>query len=206
MFTQRATAYKLHIKDILSSEFVAKEGEPSYILINGKQVSRVRVMGTIVNKFTNDEKKSGGIVVDDGTDVITARGWENEFHLIDKSVIGQLVDVIGKVRKYNDDVYLTPEVVKIVKPDWLVVRQLELKKDKVILEPEVTVKNPKPKEVDAGLKEKVLEQIKNKGTDGATMDELVTLAGDRTKCIEALKALIEDDMIFEPRAGRYKLL
>lgn len=206
MFTQRATAYKLHVKDILTSEFVAKEGEPSYILLNGKQVSRVRVMGTIVNKFANDEKKSGGIIVDDGTDVITARAWENEFHLIDKSVIGQLVDVIGKVRKYNDDVYLTPEVVKVVKPDWLVVRQLELRKNKVILEPEVAKEEEKPKTIDLGLKEKVLERIKSKGTEGATMDELVALAGDRTKCIESLKALIEDDMIFEPRAGRYKLL
>jgi len=209
MFTQRHTAYKVNFKDLLSNEYVAREGESDYITIGDKQVSRVRVMATIVNKFTNDERKSGTLILDDGTEVISARAWENEFHLIDNSVIGQLVDIVGRVRMYNEEVYLTPEVVRLVKPDWFVLRKLELGEKPRVKPKEVKTKTKeKKKEVKAvretaSLREKILKKI---GDEGATMEELTKIVGDKTTCQEILKGLLEEGVIFEPRAGRYKVL
>ncbi|MFA5405790.1 MAG: OB-fold nucleic acid binding domain-containing protein [Candidatus Nanoarchaeia archaeon] len=198
MFTQRNTAYKLRISDIVSGEFVMKDGESSYIQIGDKQVMRVRVLGTIVNKFTNDERKSGTIVIDDGTDSISARVWENDFMLVDHAVIGQLVDVIARVRMYNDEVYLIPEVIKSVSPDWLVLRKLELGDESIKPAVEVVV--------DTDLIKKLFDCIKAGGTDGASMEELVSIAGSRDECIKSMMVLLEDGTVFEPKAGRYKAL
>ena len=153
------------------------------------------INGYFVNKFTNNERKSGTVIIDDGTEVISVRAWENEFHLIDNLVIGQLIDLIGRVRMYNDEVYLTPEIIKQVKPDWFVLRKLELSAE----EPKEVVKNE-----DSELKEKLFKLIKEKGSEGALMDDLVAVAGDKIICRELLRRLIDDDLIFEPRAGRYK--
>jgi len=216
MFTQRHTAHKVKIKDILDNEYVQREGESDYVTINDNQVSRVRIICTIVNKFTNDERKSGTIILDDGTEVISMRAWETEFHLIDNTAIGQLVEVVGRVRAYNDEVYLTPEIVKKVHPDWLVLRKLELGKGKKVKTEEKAtpvekkeVKKEEPEEessVDSELKDGVFNLIKDKGSKGATMDDLVKIVGDKTTCKGILKELLEDDMIFEPRAGKYKAL
>ena len=223
MFTQRHTAHKVNIKDIVSNEYVQREGESDFITINDTQVSRVRMICTIVNKFTNDERKSGTIILDDGTEVISMRAWENEFHLIDNTAIGQLVEVVGRVRVYNDEVYLTPEIVKKVHPDWLVLRKLEQgkepkqseekKEEKKEETPVLRVKDAKRSDsdveessVDSELKDGVFNLIKDKGSAGATMDDLVKIVGDKTTTKGILKELLEDDMIFEPRAGKYKVL
>lgn len=213
MFTQRATAYKTMVRNVLSSEYVAKEGEGAHIILNGKQASRVRLLATIVNKFTNDEKKSGTLIIDDGTEVMSVRGWEGEYDTICKASVGALVDIVGRVRKYNDDIYVIPEVIKPVEPDWLVLRKLELGR-KTGDAPEITEENAEVKDGEeqkklsdnTALKNDIIELIKKKGTEGATIEELTELAGDRNKCVECMRSLIEDDMIFEPRAGRYKLL
>lgn len=205
MFTKRHTAYKLRIKDILSNEFVSRDGESDYVLVNDQQVSRVRVMATIVNRFINDERKSGSLIIDDGSEVISLRGWEDQFHMIDKTVIGQLIDIVARVREYNDQVYLVPEIIKKASPDWFVLRKLEYDNHKG---PVKTAKpeTKKPKEKDDGLKDKVFKKIKQGGGKGVKMDELIKVCGDKNTCKGVLKELLEDDMIFEPRAGRYKKL
>ena len=45
-----------------------------------------------------------------------------------------------------------------------------------------------------------MKLIYNKG------DELIELVKDKKKCIDALMELIDEDLIFEPKAGVYKLL
>jgi RPA family protein len=165
-------------------------------------------MATIVNKFINDQRKSGTIIIDDGSEVISVRAWEDEFHLIDKSVIGQLVDIVGRVRMYNDQVYLTPEIIRKVGPDWFVLRKAELSKDKPKIKiNKKEVKEEESKDENSELKDKVLKQIKKGKDKTATMEELIKVTGgDKNVCKEVLKQLLEDDLIFEPRAGKYKLL
>jgi len=213
MFTQRHTAHKLRIKDLVDNEFVQLEGESDYVKVGVDQVSRVRVMATIVNKYTNDERKSGTIIIDDGSEVISARVWEDDFHLIDNTVIGQLIDMVARVRMYNDEVYLTPEIIKVVKPDWLVLRKLELgSKPQIINKQDKSEKSSKDEEPKVkavketiNLKDQILKKIEA-DSDGATMEELTKIVGDKTTCQEILKVLLEDGVIFEPRAGRYKVL
>ncbi len=212
MFTKRATAVKVKINELINSEFIKNEGEIGYSLINGVRVSRVNIIATIVNKFVNNEKHSGTIVIDDGFDVINVRAWENEFHLIDNLVIGDLIKIIGRVRMYNDEVYLTPEIIKKVNPNWFALRFIELNRDNQSSNNEQVIINEQSTEQstlsnsDSNLKDDLFNFIKSKGDDGATIEELTSIAGDKKLCINALMELIDEDLIFEPRAGRYKLL
>ncbi|MBD3311940.1 hypothetical protein GF352_00570 [archaeon] len=205
MFTKRHTAYKLRIKDILSNDFVSRDGESDYVLVNDQQVSRVRVMATIVNRFINDERKSGSLIIDDGSEVISLRGWEDQFHMIDKTAIGQLIDVVARVREYNDQVYLVPEIIKKASPNCFVLRKLEYDNHKGPVKTAKPETN-KPEEEDDGLKDSVFKKIKDGGSKGVKMDELIKVCGDKNTCKTVLKTLLEEDMIFEPRAGRYKKL
>ncbi len=210
MFTQRHTAYKVRINDLFLGEYVQREGESDYIQLNDKKVSRVRIIATVVNKYSNEN--SGTLVIDDGTGVINVRAWENEFHLIDKINIGDLIEIIGRVRKYNEDIYLIPEILKKTTPNWYILRKLELSKIPKI-EPKEEVKEIKPEEnkvslnknENADVKEKIFNFIKSR-PDGASIDELINLVNDKRAVIDALMSLIDEDLIFEPKAGIYKLL
>jgi len=193
MFTQRHTAYKLRIKDLTSNEYVLRNGESDYITVNGKEVSRTRIVATVVNKFTNEERKSGTLIIDDCSDIISVRAWENEYHLIDKINIGDLIEVIGRVRKYNDNVYLTPEIIKKISPNEYVLWKVELGKTK-------------EKSTDSDLKSKILNKIQESGEEGTIMEELIKIAGDKATCQQVLKELLEEGTIFEPKAGKYKAI
>ncbi len=211
MFTKRATAVKVKLNELINSEFIKNEGEIGYSLINGVRVSRINIIATIVNKFVNNEKHSGTIVIDDGFDVINVRVWENEFHLIDNLVIGDLIKIIGRVRKYNDEIYLTPEIIKKVNPNWFALRFIEINNqassnEQLISNKQLDEQSTLNNSDSINLKDNLFNFIKNKGNDGATIEELTSIAGDKKLCINALMELINDDLIFEPRAGRYKLL
>ena len=126
MFTQRHTAYKLSIKDLVSNPYIQRDGEVDYVEIKDLQVARARILVTIVNKMTFDNK-SGFLVLDDSTETIRARVWENEFKLIDNVVIGDLVDIIGRIGEWNETPQIYPEIIKQVRePDFILLRNAEI--------------------------------------------------------------------------------
>jgi RPA family protein len=74
----------------------------------------------------NIEKKGSitNILVDDGTGNIVVRLFEEDNNTIN---IGDTIIIIGKLRKYYDEKYISPEIVKKINPLWLKVRVKELK-------------------------------------------------------------------------------
>ena len=126
---QRMTAKKVRIYDIINGKWVKKEGmEPSYVETNyGDQLSRVRIMGTIVSKFIAEDGNFASITVDDATDTIRAKTFKT-IKPVDTVEIGDIVDVIGKVREYNEEIYLIPEIIlKMTDPNMELLRKLEVK-------------------------------------------------------------------------------
>jgi len=127
---ERMTAKKVRIVDIANGEWVQQDGmEPSYVISKTKErVSRARILATIVSKFLSEDGNFGSLTIDDGTDTIRAKCFK-DMTPIDKADIGQLVDTIGKVREYNSEIYVMPEVVKqISDPNILLLRKLEIAK------------------------------------------------------------------------------
>lgn len=178
MERKRITAKKVSAKEISSGRYVKKTGfESSYVLTNmGRRLSRIRVLGLIVDKWTAEDGSRASMTIDDGSDTLRCKVFVN-VGLYDGLNAGDLVDVIGKLREYNGEVYVMPEIVRKAPANWEALRVAELKKiwsDQRIL---IT---------------KIME-LKKKTADAT---ELKTLAKKLNLNIEEVEGIIEaEDML-----------
>ncbi|MFC2143014.1 OB-fold nucleic acid binding domain-containing protein [Candidatus Aenigmatarchaeota archaeon] len=131
MEQKRMTAAKTRIDDIISGSFVKQDGfTPNFAITKmGRRLSRVWIMGTVVHKFISEDNKFASITIDDASNTIRARIFKGVklFNDVEK---GDIVDVIGKIKQFKDEVYVIPEIVrKIEDPNEELLRELELKKE-----------------------------------------------------------------------------
>jgi len=125
---KRLTAIKTEIKDIIDGRYVKAEGfESNYVITpNGLKISRARILGTVMTKFITEDGNYGFIVLDDETDTLRVKAFKNT-KIFDNIEVGDLVDVIGKIREYDEEIYLSPEIVRKIKnPNFLILRKAEL--------------------------------------------------------------------------------
>jgi hypothetical protein len=126
----RSTAVKIGIKDINEAEFVrsTERWEPNYLVTPFKdRVSRVRVLATVVSKFVSEDKKYSTVTLDDGSDTISVRVFEEDGWMLKGLAVGDIVDVVGKIKEYREERYISPESIwRIDDPNWELVRKLEL--------------------------------------------------------------------------------
>lgn len=127
MEIKRLTAKKASIKAVVTGRFIKREGfESSYSLTDlGRKLSRVRIVGLIVDKYTSPDEKYGTITLDDSTDTIRCKVFVN-VKILNGFGKGDMVEVFGKVREYNEELYVMPEIVKTVEPNFETLRMLEL--------------------------------------------------------------------------------
>lgn len=124
----RQTARKARIWDIVNGTFIKKEGfEPSVVRTHlGEEISRVRLLGTVVSKFVAEDEKYAAVTLDDGSDTIRLKTFKTTKPL-DSLNVGDMVDVIGKLREYEGEKYMIPEIArKVNDPNYEVMRRLEL--------------------------------------------------------------------------------
>ncbi|MFH0832622.1 MAG: OB-fold nucleic acid binding domain-containing protein [Candidatus Aenigmatarchaeota archaeon] len=128
MEKKRLPAIKTRVKPIIDGKFVKQEGfEPSYVITNfGLKISRARILATVVDKFLSESGKFSSVTLDDGSGTIRAKAFGS---LIFEDVsVGEIVDVIGKVKEYQEEIYILPETVSKVEPNWELLRELEIRK------------------------------------------------------------------------------
>lgn len=217
----RGTAFKVHIRDITEGKFSKSRSrwEPSYVLTPlNENVSRVRVMGTVVARFVGEDQKYASLTLDDGSDTIAARAFRDDVELLQEVKPGDIVDVIGKVKEYADEKYINVESVRRVEdPNWELVRRLELlikgrrsaggeagqleasretPMEEAVAE-EVVEEEPKMvllnliEELDEGEGVKYVTLLKESGLGEETMEA-------------ALNELMQDGEVYEPKIGRFK--
>ena len=94
----RQTTVKARISDVINNKFVKKEGlEPSYILTElGQKISRVNLVGTIIDKFMSEEGNYSSITMDDDSDSIRVKAFKEDSNIFDNLEVGDLVTLIGK--------------------------------------------------------------------------------------------------------------
>ncbi len=114
METLRQTTKVARISDIIDGNFVRKEGmEPSYVLTKfGEKVSRAKIVGAIINKFMSEDGNYSSVTVDDDTDAIRVKAFKEDADFFEKFNVGDNVLLIGKVREYNGENYIIPEIMK----------------------------------------------------------------------------------------------
>lgn len=127
-FQKRQIAHKVRIGDILNSRYVKTEGLiPNYLEVNSQEVSRVNIIGVVVEKSEINSYKT--LAVDDGTGKISARIFENNIHL-ENIGVSDIVLVIGKPREFSSEKYILIETIKKIDPAWAKARKIELEKSK----------------------------------------------------------------------------
>ncbi|MBU5537540.1 MAG: OB-fold nucleic acid binding domain-containing protein [Candidatus Aenigmatarchaeota archaeon] len=110
----RLPAKKVRIADLLNGKFFygsKEEMKPSYVITPfGEKVSRVNLIGTVIDKFLSEDGNYSVVTIDDGTEAIRVKSFEGlPFERVE---LGDLVRVIGKLKEYNGELYISHEIVE----------------------------------------------------------------------------------------------
>ena len=216
---QRQTAYKVQVKSILKGDFIKQEGwKPNYIIDEyGRKISRINLIATIVDvPESQDTFNYYGIILDDGTGTISARVFEDQERL-KKFSLGQMINIIGRIREYGNERYIIPEIIKKIDDSgWIDLHNKEITLlKKTLIEkpkedlPEIVVEEDivkKPDTIHIDTSEKILSAIRNldKG-DGADIDEVIEKCSI-DGCEGLVNSLLLEGDIFEIKPGRLKVL
>jgi len=121
---ERMTAIRASISDIVNGKF--REDNGAHVISPfDVELRRVALVGFVVGKYHRDAESEGkrfeSITLDDGSDTIRVKVWgEEDAALLEGVKENTLALVIGKIRKYEDEVYLVPEIVRELKdPNFL---------------------------------------------------------------------------------------
>lgn len=203
MVIERMTAKKVRLSDLIGGEWIKKEGmEPSFVLTkNGEKVSRARIMATVVSKFMSEDGNFGSITLDDATDTIRVKCFK-EMGPIAGVEVGDIVDVVGKVREYAEEIYLMPEAVfKVENPNWELLRRLELLKKASAPAAEGKVAEAAESDVEK-LRKGVLGIIES-SKDGITYADVLKKASGKEEMVEAvINDLLAEGICYEPTPGK----
>jgi hypothetical protein len=200
-FQKRQTACKIRIKDILDSKYLKTEGmDPNYLDIGQKQVSRVNILGVIVENSGASNYKS--IIVDDGSGKVSARIFDDKIPL-ENFRIGDVVTLIGRPREFSSEKYIIIETIKKVDPSWAKVRNLELhRSNNMPLNPNPLFDEEKG---DLTPRNKVLKMIKELDTGGGVYIESI-LSKNIKDAEKIIDSLMKEGSIFEPKPGKLRVL
>lgn len=205
---QRMTAKKTNISDLVNGRWVKKEGmEPSFVVSpDGQEISRARIMGTIVSRFLAEDGNFASVTIDDTTETIRAKSFKT-VKPIDGYGVGDVVDLIGKVREYNGEIYLLPEIIRGVEdPNLELMRRLEIMKKpgaKPAGEPEGD--GPKGgKKDDRDLRKEVLKFIGSQ-EDGVEYGKILeNVRGKEPEIESVVNEILAEGICYEPTPGKIK--
>ncbi len=195
---ERQVARKVALRWLTQGEWVKKEGkEPSFVRTAvGEDVARCRVLATVVQTYVSEDGQFASVTLDDGTDTMRAKAFK-EIALLKALAVGDRVDVTGKLREYNGEVYILPEAIaKVADPNAELLRRLELLQKG----PAAPAESPGGPAVDAA-RAKVLEALAKGALSYA---ELVAAVGDEGAAEKAITALLEEGVCYEPTPGKIR--
>jgi RPA family protein len=200
----RNVAYKFRIGDILLGKPIIDGDKFSFLELGDKKIVRVNIIGNITDKYESDgERKYIFFTLDDGSGQIKLKCFSEEANKFRDITQGQTVLVIGVLRNFNNETYISPEIIREQDTKYLLLRKLELEKEKS--------KNTKPliKEQITAIKDKILSIIKEAEKDGGIeMDKIIMDLREVSPDVinQEIKSLLEEGIIFEPRPGKIRWL
>ena len=201
---KRHIAYKLRIGDILIGKPILNDERFSFLELGDKKIIRTNTIGNLVDKYESlGETKYISFTLDDGSGQIRLKIFGDDTEKFKNFVQGQTVVVIGLLRYWNDELYITPEIIREMPPKYLLIRKLETEKDKATSNTSIV------KEQMIAIKDRILEMIKNAEENGGIEIEKITsnLQEFSPGIInKEIQKLLEEGIAFEPRPGKIRYL
>ncbi len=203
---KRNIAYKLRIGDILIGKPIINQEKFQFLELGNKKIVRVNIIGNIVDKYQSEgEKKYIFLTLDDGSGQIHLKVFGDDVEKFKEVQHGETALVIGIIRSWNNETYISPEIIKEQNPKYLLIRKLELEKSRL----DFPENKPLEKEQIKALKDRILDKIKDSEKDGGIETEKIIIEiRDASPEIIAqeIQKLLEEGMIFEPRPGKIRYL
>ena len=203
-FQERQVAFKTNIDTIKTGKYFTKEGwEPNYLLTNTNQkISRVNLMGVVIDKEINGAMVNLGL--DDGSGSIKLRSFE-EIKNINSIELGSTVLVIGKLRVYNEEKYIAPEIIKKIDQEWLKARKKELEKKPIEKEEPIVDEVEFEDNFDSDNK-KIVELIKQMDSGDGVLIETIKTKANIPQIDELIEKMLKEGEIFQNLPGKVKVL
>lgn len=200
---KREIAYKLRIGDVLAGKPILDEqsGRFNILELGDKKIIRVHIIANVIDKFTSEgEKKFANLTIDDASGQIQIRAFGDDTNLFNDISQGHTLRVIGVLRTFNNELYVLPEIIKIIDPRYLLVRKLELEKSM----PKQEIK----KEEIIAVKDKIITKIKEaEPQEGIDSERLIMEIRAQPDIInQEIRKLLEEGIIYEPRPGKLRYL
>ncbi|MEM2878336.1 MAG: OB-fold nucleic acid binding domain-containing protein [Candidatus Hadarchaeales archaeon] len=225
----KPTAYRLRIGELVAGKYVrsTEVSEPSHLVTkSGLKLARARIIGTVIEKFLRDDRGYIMLRLDDGSETITLRAWRDGVQELERYKTGDVLDVIGKVREFEGEIYLVPEMIFEVRdPNFELMREVENVRNTLRLHAEIgggatggEVKVPlivEAEEHEESSLPQVPDETKNKVL--LALDRLDSKTGVSVREIceeihlppgeveDAVRVLLAEGNVFEPEAGRYRI-
>ncbi|MCK5233279.1 MAG: OB-fold nucleic acid binding domain-containing protein [Candidatus Aenigmarchaeota archaeon] len=109
---KRIPIQRCRVCDVLSAS-PASDGNGNFFESPlSDRLSRVHLFGIVREVFASEDNKYAFITIDDTTGIIRCKAFGNTEVVTDIKA-GHMVDVIGRIREYNDEVYIMPEIVRV---------------------------------------------------------------------------------------------
>jgi len=129
---KRAASHRLTLEEIHRGEFVSTEEdfELNYLITeDARKIYRAKVVATVVSEpYISDDGAYGRMQLDDGFDTVSASVFREQTSLLENVGMGDLIQVIGKIREWQGEKQLTLEAVAKVNPNFLILHRLEILK------------------------------------------------------------------------------
>ncbi|MEK6923178.1 MAG: hypothetical protein AABW84_00570 [Nanoarchaeota archaeon] len=214
---KRLPSKSIWINDIVTREVVKGSGwDPSYIVVDGQNISRVNLVATVVSKFVSEDGNYGSITLDDGSETIRVKAFGPDVIKIENTSVGKLIRFGGKIKEYNEEIYLAPEIIRNLEdPNWIVVHKLllgkpksEVKQEEIKIEISQAKAEEEIKRADQNISKTVLDIIRSlSGSEGAVFEEVISKSGlDDEEGKNVIIGLLKSGDIYEPKKGKLKVL
>ena len=208
---KRQVAHKLRIGDILKGKPITEQSADNpemqrfkFLELGNKNIVRVNIVANIVDKYESqpspDKKQYSNFTIDDASGQIRLKIFGDDTVKFSSNTQGNTVVVIGTLRFYNNELYISPEIIRQVDPRYLLVRKLELDSEK-------------PKQVDKqeilAIKDQIIEMIKKSEPEGGLETDKIyhTLTNTSPEIIsQEIQKMLEEGLAYEPRPGKIRYL
>ena len=127
---KRAPSQRMRLDEIHQGTFVTAEEdfELNYLIsADARKIFRAKVVATIVSDpYISDDSAYGRITLDDGFDTISGAVFREQTALLEDVELGQLVQVMGKIREWKGEKQLTLEAISPVHPNFMLLHRIEI--------------------------------------------------------------------------------
>lgn len=197
---KRHIAYKFRIGTLLTGKPIFENERLRFIEMNDKNIIRINIIGNVVEKFIQEgEKKYAMITLDDATGQIRVKTFGEDIEKFSELSQGDTILLIGLLRYWNNEIYITPEIIKKKDPAFLLIRKLEMELEE-------------PKSLEKGklleLKDKIINMVKEaEKNNGIEIEKIILELKEHPSIInQEIKRLLEEGLVYEPRPGKLRHL